>query len=134
MCKGLGARFRPLRRIRACPGASRYRAGAVFIDERLLESFSRAVKSFGDLLAQRHEEGRERPRLEDLSAAVVIAKAIRDNLTIGLIAMKVKRLEGQVGEVARQKFSFRDRQQVRLVAEALWQTARESKHIFRATR
>src|SRR5579871_4318207 len=97
------------------------RSGAVFIDQHLLKGLHRAAKSLGDLVAQRFEKGWHRRRLDDFPGAIVIAKAESDDLTIGLIAVKVERLERKRGKLPREALLLVRRHQIGGIAKAFRQ-------------
>ena len=97
------------------------RARPVLIDEHLLEGVCRAAKDFGDFLAESFEEGRERLRLEHLPATVVVAKSKGDDLSVGLVSVKVKGFEGKSGELGRKPLLLLGAQQIGLIPEAFRQ-------------
>jgi hypothetical protein len=72
-------------------------ARPLVIDEHLLESVCQAVEDFGDPLANRLEEGRDRRRADHFPAVVIIAKTEAGDVPIGPISVKIKGLEGKSG-------------------------------------
>ena len=109
--------------LRLVPMPADSRAGSIFVDENLAESIRRPVEDRGNLASQRNEKRRKRRGLNDGAAVIVVAVAEAHHLAVGQIAMKVERLERELGKLARERLLFFDGEDVRMVAKPLGQAA-----------
>lgn len=76
------------------------RAFAVFVDQHLLERGCRPICEDGHLVPERHEEVRDRRRLDHGAAVIVVAQAEADHTAVREMTVKVERLERQVLQLA----------------------------------
>ena len=95
------------------------RARSILVDQHLAEVLRRSVEYRCNLIPQGNEKRRKRRSLNDGTAVVVIAVAEAHHLAVGQVPMKVKRLEWEIGNLARKPILFTAREDVRTIAKTL---------------
>jgi hypothetical protein len=85
----------------------------------LAEGLRRPVEYRGNLVPQGNEKRRKRRSPDDSTTVVVITVAEAHHLAVGQVPMKVKRLEWEIGKLARKPILLIAREGVRTVAKTL---------------
>ena len=87
--------------------------------ENLAERNSRMAKRLGNLASQGEKKRRKRRGLDDNAGVVVVAPAETYHLAVGLMAIKVKRLEREPSEFASKRLLLLGGQNIGAVAKPL---------------
>jgi hypothetical protein len=113
-----------LSRCQPIPAPGRY-----WFDENLLEGVSRAAEDRGDLAPQGIKKRWKRRGLNDGATVVVVAVAEAHHLAVRKKALKIERLEREIGKFAPERLLLVERENVRMIPEPRRQSVRRSEQI-----